>query len=187
MRLKRLKSIVKFDNLIKLALPSRRQGPRSSTQGEIIMPVKASMSGLDYSKEGTTLGFWMIDLTAANFDAQVANFTTLRSAIQGVTLIDFLGAEYPGVQDNRENQPAGTPAAQREIKWRVKLLDIVTQKFSSFEIGGADMSLLQTNSDLMDLTQGAGQTLANTIEAQIVSEVGNTVSVQEVRLVGRAL
>ncbi len=151
------------------------------------MAVKSSMSGLDWSREGTTLGFYMIALTAANFDAQVANFLTLRTAVQGVTLIAFLGAEYPGVQDVRENSPAGVPAAQRELKWRVRLLDTVTQELSGFEVGGADTSLLLLNSDLMDLTAGAGLTFANTIESEIVSRNDNSVSVEEVRLVGRSL
>ena len=149
------------------------------------MATKASMSGLDFSKEGTNLGFFVKDMTGVTFDADIILFQTAQAAVQGVSLIAFLGAIYPGLDEARENAAPASSNAQRELKWNVTLLDTVTQKLSRFEIGGADTTLLIANTDLMDLSAGAGLTLKTDLESSIISVDNNAITVEEARLVGR--
>lgn len=147
---------------------------------------KVTLSGLDHSKEGTSTSFYLIDLTAANFTAQGVILGDMQTAIQGVSLIAYEGATYPAMVTQRENTPAADPYAQRESKWQVDLVDDVTQETSNFEIGGADLSLLSGNTELMDLTAGAGLALVTAIETNVRSRAGNTVTVVQVKHVGRA-
>ncbi len=150
------------------------------------MSVRASILGLDYSLEATKTGVVMLDMTALNFDAQVTALGAAQTGIQGVTLIAFDGAIYPAVDTPRETVPPASAAAQREIKWLCRLTDAIDPMGNwSFEIGGADTSLLVLNSDIMDLTAGAGLALKTAIEANTVSRLGNAVVLAEAKLVGR--
>lgn len=149
------------------------------------MTVRATFSGLDYSREHTRTSGWMVDLSAGNFVAQGTAIAAVTTAIQGVSLIDFDGAVYPAHVTTTETAPPAATEAQREIKWRVSIRDATTNKLSSMEIGGADTSLLVANTDLMDVSAGAGAALVTALEAELVSEVGNAITVEEVRLVGR--
>lgn len=152
------------------------------------MTVKASLLGLDYSDEATRIGVEMADMTAVNFDAQVTAILAVQVAIQGVSIIGFAGVLYPGVDTPRETTPAALPAAQREFKFRCKLTDAINPLGNwSFEIGGADTALLVANTDLLDLTAGAGLALKTALEANCVSRLGNAVVLVEGKLVGRSL
>lgn len=146
---------------------------------------KATLKGKDYSKEVTRFGFHMVQVTSANFDAQVALLTTLQGTVDAVCLGLFDGKSLQAI-----NVPVGPKAtdvdAQRESKWRVELEDDVDPIGNgSFEIGMPDLSLLVAGSGLMNITAGAGLALVNAIEAAVVSRLGNAMSVVQISHVGR--
>jgi len=154
------------------------------------MPSKAGLSGRDYSGEITRLSYYLNDVAAGggNYDAVIASQAAVQAAIQDVALIDFEGEYVKVVNVPTEIDNAADTGAQRELKWLVVYRDDTDPIGNgSFEIGGADTSLLQLNSDLMDLSAGAGQTLKSDLEANLVSRLGNAVTVTEVRLIGRSL
>lgn len=149
------------------------------------MPSSVTLKALDYGSEATRLGFKITQLTAANFDAQIALVTTLQGAIENVALGLFTGKTVAA-----QDVPVGTKAtvteAQREIKWRVKYLDGTDPIGNgSFEIGMADTQFLVAGQGIMDISAGAGAALVTAIEAAVVSRLGNAVTVSEVVLVGR--
>jgi hypothetical protein len=149
------------------------------------MTVRANVAAIDYSLERTSAGFEMDEITAANFAAQNTAFIAVQTAFNGVSLLTFDGENYPARQLAAASIPVAK-AAQREIKWRVKMTDAIDSLGDwSVEIGGADTSLLVANSDDMDLTAGAGLALKNAIEANCVSRLGNAVTVISATLVGR--
>jgi len=149
------------------------------------MPVKAKFSGLDYSLEGTSTGVWMPVLSAANFTAQATAIAAIQAAIQGVSLIDYEGQEYPAMVEVRETIPPTSPFAQRESKWLVTMTDNVTLEINQFEIGGPDLVLLVAGTQLMDVSGGAGAALVTALEANAQSKLGNSVTFVSAKHVGR--
>lgn len=149
------------------------------------MPSSVTLKALDYGKEATRLGFNITQITAANFDAQVAAVATLQTAIQNVSLGLHDGKTIQAL-DVAVGPKATDDAAQRELKWRVKYLDPTDPIGNgSFEIGMADTQFLVAGEGKMDISAGAGATLVTQIEATVVSRLGNAVTVDEIVLVGR--
>lgn len=149
------------------------------------MTSSATLKALDYGAEATRFGFKMVQLTAANFDAQVALLTALQGAVDAVVLGLFDGKTL-----NAVDVPVGPKAtdvdAQRESKWRVTYTDDVTPLGNgSFEIGMPDLSLLVAGEGIMNITAGAGAALVTAIENAVISRQGNAVTVTKIAHVGR--
>lgn len=149
------------------------------------MTSRATYSGLDYGEEPTRTGVIFPTVSSANFDAVSASVDTVQGLINGVTLHDLTGVSFNAVQT-----PAGAKSsdreAQREKKWRVSYTDDVDPIGNgSFEIGMADLSLLASDSENMDTSSGAGLALVGGLEANIVSRLGNTITIASIKFVGR--
>lgn len=149
------------------------------------MPSSAVLKALDYGSEPTRLGFNIVQLTAANFDAQIALVATLQGAIDAVVLGLFDGKTVQA-QDIAVGPKASDVNAQREAKWRVTFTDDVQPEGNgSFEIGMPDLSLLVAGTGLMNVAVGAGLALVTAIETTVVSRLGNPVTVSQIAHVGR--
>lgn len=149
------------------------------------MPSSATLKGKDYGKEVTRFGFNVVQLTAANFDAQIALVATLQGAVDNVSYGLFDGKTVQA-QDVAVGPKATDVNAQRESKWRVTYDDDVQPEGNgSFEIGMADLSLLVAGTGDMDVSAGAGAALVTAIEAAVVSRLGNAVTVTSIIHVGR--
>lgn len=149
------------------------------------MTSTVTLKGLDYGKEATRLGFNITQMTAANFDAQLALVVTLQGAIENVALGLFTGKTV-SAQDIPVGPKSTDTAGQREIKWRVKYLDATDPIGNgSFEIGMADTQFLVAGEGKMDISAGAGAALVTAVEAALVSRLDNAITVDEVVLVGR--
>jgi hypothetical protein len=149
------------------------------------MPSSATLKAIDYSGEATRFGFNMLQVTAANFDAQVVLLDNIQTAVGNVALGTFLGKSMQAV--NVAVGPKATVVnAQREAKWRVTYTDDVQPEGNgSFEIGMPDLSLLVAGTGKMDVSAGAGAALVTAIEAGVVSRLGNAVTVDDIIHVGR--
>jgi hypothetical protein len=73
-------------------------------------------------------------------------------------------------------RPADT-LAQNEKRFVVNFTDTVLNVKGSFSIPCADLTLLPTGSENLDITSGAGQTLANLLNSHGRSKFGNAISV----------
>lgn len=149
------------------------------------MPSSVVLKALDYGSEPTRFGFNIIQLTAANFVAQLALVATLQGAVDAVSL-GLFGGKTVQAEDVAVGPKATDVNAQREAKWRVTFTDDVQPEGNgSFEIGMPDLSLLVAGTGLMNVTAGAGLALVNAIEAAVVSRLGNAVTVSQIAHVGR--
>ena len=149
------------------------------------MTSAATLKSLDYGNEATRFGFPMVQVTAANFDAQSTLLDNIQSAVGNVCLHVYLGKSLLAV-----NVAVGPKAivvnAQRESKWRVTYIDGTDPIGNgSFEIGMPDLSLLVAGTGNMDVSAGAGAALVTAIEAGVVSRLGNAVTVDTITHVGR--
>lgn len=147
---------------------------------------QVTISGLDYSKEGTRMSVNIADITAVNFDAQITAAQAVQTAVQGVSLIDFEGITVNALDAPRETDKPASPYAQRESKWLVTMSDDSNARLNQFEIGGADLTLLADDGETMDVSAGAGATLVSALEASLVSRDGNSMTFVEAVHVGRA-
>ena len=149
------------------------------------MPSSTVLKALDFGAEPTRFGFNIIQLTAANFDAQVALVAALQGAVDNVALGNFSGKTINAL-DVSVGPKATVNEAQRESKWRVTFTDAVDPIGNgSFEVGMADLQFLVPGSGLMDISAGAGAALVTAIENAVVSRLGNAVTVNQVAHVGR--
>lgn len=150
------------------------------------MPSKQTLSYIDHDGEASTVGLRLADASAGTFTALNTSMDTLVAAVDGVTLLNR-------TKDERSMSVAETTAAlpangfaQREIKWLVSYTDNVDPiGDGSFEIPGADLSLLVAGSEDMDVSGGAGAALVTALEANFKSRLGNAVSISKIIHVGR--
>jgi len=183
--------MVKFDKLIKMLALFRGKAhsqPRQlalSQEGVVQMTVRANLSGLDFSKEGTKTSFWMPTITAVNFDAQLTALATFQASLQGVSLIAYQGRSMDAITVARETNKPADPYAQREAKWLVSYRDTVTEIVYNLEVGGPDLTLLASDGKTMDVTAGAGLTFANDLGVYLQSRAGNPVTFIQALHVGR--
>lgn len=148
------------------------------------MPTRVTFSGLDKSGEGTNFSTHFPTLSAANFDAQETARLAVQTAIQGVSLIDFEGLSYTGIDAPRETDLPASPYAQREAKWLVTMAD-GSGNLYQFEIGGPDLTLLGSDGATMDVSAGAGLALVGALEANVVTKTGASLTFVSAVHVGR--
>jgi hypothetical protein len=141
----------------------------------------------DYNGEASS-----VSIRAAVIDNEVelpitnSKFNALLSAINGVSL----GINTKVSRTYREeyvaapNSFAASSNAQRERKWLVRYMDS-DFNVGSFEIPAADLTLLETNSERMDLSGTAAAALVAAIEDVVLSPYLLPVEVVEIVHVGR--
>lgn len=144
---------------------------------------KASVRFADYGGETSNLSVKIADLTAANFDAKVTAFGSLRTALEGICFPlqygHFIGNDTVVV----EAPQADDAESQREKKWLVRFHD--SAGAYTCTIPCADLSVLDpTNRDFMLIASGPGQTFVTAFEALVVGDSG-AVTVDSVQFVGR--
>lgn len=141
---------------------------------------------IDHDSEGSSVGVNIVDLDAGNFAAVIAQIDTLRAAIDAVVTgtprqeqIIAVTTDIPGVA------PA-SGWAQRETKWLVSGVDAIGLAVT-LEIPTADLTLPNFTGGELSIAAGAGQTLANALNAVWRSRNGNIVTVSKIKHVGRNL
>lgn len=156
---------------------------------------------LDYDGERSNTSLTTGNITAVSLPGTLTQWGTLRSALDGI-ILGTVSQEWLKVFDTKiSNTLPSEKAAQRESKWLVVYEDTTAffddpvnsipnegyKKVFTLEIPTADLSLLETNKDTMNIASGAGQTFVTAFEAIAKSPYGGAVNVLEVRHVGRAL
>lgn len=146
---------------------------------------RVSISGLDYSLEGTKFGFYITDLTAGNFTAQITAAQDVQTAVQAVSLIGFAGIQVLALDTPPETSQPASPYAQRESKWLVSMSDDVNGRINQLAIGGPDLTLLASDGSTLDVSAGAGAALVTALEANLISRDGNSLTFINAIHVGR--
>lgn len=142
----------------------------------------------DYSEERSTLDFAIVDLSAGNIAANLTAFDAVQTALEGVTDGVVATRRLIALDEVVSGLIPTVASVQRERKWLVRYIDTVTQRPGSFEIPTASPDgLLTAGTDLMNLTLTAPTALVTALEANVRSINGNTINVQQIRLVGRNL
>lgn len=125
-------------------------------------------------------------LDALPVDA-TADANAISAAIDGVTLgtpAQVILSE-DAILSVGSKVPPADKTAQRGAKWLIKTWDAVAGKGGSFEIATADHSLIQDQTETMDLTAGPGLALKTALEAGGMSSYGNAIEVVSVTFVNR--
>ncbi len=141
-----------------------------------------SVPFVDYSDEKSTAGVYVGDAITDPHAVLVSD------AIEGMSI----GTKGDTALLNRRVIDAGsiTPPtdkwAQREIKFLCKYSDNSNGKEYSFTIPCADADLVVGNTDMVDLSAGAGLALKTNFDLYAVSELGNAVTLNSVKLIGRS-
>ncbi len=141
-----------------------------------------SVPFIDYSNERSTAGVYVGDAITD------PHAVLLSDAIEGMSI----GTKGDTALLNRSVIDAGsvTPPtdhfAQRELKWLCKYTDNVNGKAYSFTIPCADAALTVGNTDMADLSAGAGLALKTNFDLYAVSELGNAVTLNSAELIGRS-
>lgn len=149
------------------------------------MTSKVTLSAKDHDGEGTSFGFYIGTLSAANFDASLAAVTSLQSLVNAITLGTFDGKIVKAVEAAPSAVPAD-PYAQREAKWRVNYTDDVNPLGNgSFEIGMPDLTKLSAGTGKADLTDVDVAAFVSAAEGLLVSRLGNAITITELVHVGR--
>lgn len=152
------------------------------------MPGKLNYTLLDYSEEKSSVGCYLPNFTAANFDAQNTLVDNLITAILGVAGGTPIKDERVATVTRFAPIPPADETEQREQKWLVSCTDNVTGFEVTFEIPIATPTgLLLPNTDRMDLESTQGAALKAAVDAVVRSRAGNPVTMLRATYVGRNL
>jgi len=144
----------------------------------------------DFGREKSTQRLTTVDLTAANFDAQVTARGNLLSATTAMVMGTLNRQGYGDVTIS-SNTPPVSVEAQREKKWLVTYEDTVTGKLYQTEIPTADLGAdhLQVNTDNADFNSSDWIAYIAAFEAVVRApdDPSHTVNVIRAEFVGRNL
>jgi len=148
---------------------------------------EAGETYVDYGVPGekSSFRFTITDLSAANFVAISGALTTLWTNIAALLLGSPVSRRVVAISQEVAASPVTDPLAQRENKWLVRYHDTSGRKFT-LELPTADLSLLDTNSEFLDLagTEAAAFVSAFEAVAKSPSDQSNIV-VDSIQFVGR--
>lgn len=155
-----------------------------------------SYTMLDYDREKSDAVMNIRPVTALNITTFLSDVGALRTAIDNVVLGTVSNEKATLFNTVISNIPPTDKNAQVERKWLLTYTDTTPEyavgvpnpgygKIFQHEIATADASLIQDNTEFMDITAGVGLALKNAFEAVIVSPYQGQPQVLSVQLVGR--
>lgn len=148
---------------------------------------RTNITFVDFGGETSTVGVHAPDLTAGNFAAQETLRNTFVAAVEAVSIASRQKTSVIALESVVAIDFATNPFAQRESKWLVRCRESGSGNAVSFEIPGADLSLLEVNGERLDPTSTEYADLVAAIEAYVRSNDLNAVTVSEIVFVGRTL
>src|SRR5512134_386125 len=149
---------------------------------------KVNVTYLDFGGETTTTRVRGAGISSANYDAQVTLITSLRGAMDAITLGTQKKYQIIAADNILSNTPPVNAFAQRELKWLVTYADDTSGKEYQVEIGTAEPTgRITAGSDYADLAQAEIAAFVTAFEAfaRAPDDLTHTVTVTSIRLVGR--
>jgi hypothetical protein len=144
----------------------------------------------DYDPEPSYVKLYLTPITAANFDNQVLAASAIYDAIAGANGI-CLGKRITSTLGNvyeilGSKIPADTELAQREVKWKVNYTSAGGTKSGYFTLPCADLTLLDPNNrGYADKSNADVAAFISAVEAAVVDEDGDAITVVDIKFVGR--
>jgi len=149
------------------------------------MATKVTIAYIDESGERTSCSFEGVDLTSANYDAQLVLIGAVKTAMDALALGTFNKMTISTITDGAATLP-GTPYAQRENKLRITYADDDDgRKFNTNlpTINLADDGAV-SGTDVWDMTQANPAALKTAMEAYVKAPgTGADITVTEMRYV----
>jgi len=146
----------------------------------------------DYDSEPANMTINTVELTGANLDAQQTLLTTLRTALNDISIGVVSKSVASDIGWDTFVQTTN-PFGQREIKWVIIVEDINGNRFKSNEVPMADLDLLENNSKYIIKNgvvavsdpDGFVAAFKNAYEAVAVSNTGLALTIVDMYQVGR--
>ncbi len=163
------------------------------------MPGEYKLSFRDNSREIARTQVHLGDITAVSLPGTLTAVGAFRTAIGNITL-GYFASESLIVDETTLSGDAPTdPNAQRGVKWTAGYIDTMQwlpapapantipnpgyQKIFTYQIPTADLSLLVSGQEELDLTSGPGLAFKTSFDGLCRSPYRGTVSLQYVRYV----
>jgi hypothetical protein len=148
---------------------------------------KAYLTLIDGTQKSSGTRFYVDEVTAVNFDAQIAAVDALDTAVAAIT---ETGYRRSGITHNVVDGDPSLAAGLRNLKWLVKWTagsDPI--EHGTHEVPCADMShaVVQGDKWLLDPDSGEYTDLVSAFESVVKTETGLSVTVQSVELTGRTI
>jgi len=141
---------------------------------------KLNLTFLDRDNEASTISVHSLALTGANFAAQGALADAFVAAVEDVTLMVKSKDSRIAVETKFSPSLPTNAFAQRGIKWLVRCTDTNGNPVT-FHIPGAALALAGIlTGENMDLASTEGAALVAAIEAYVLSNDGEAVTVVEI-------
>jgi len=152
----------------------------------------STFSWSDYDREPAHMTVNTVEITAANLDAQQTLLTTLRTAMNDIT-IGVVSKQVVSDIGWDTLTPTTNQWGQREIKWVIIVEDTAGNRYKANEIPTADLSLLEggdkhiIKNGIVSVSDPDGfvADFKAAYEAVAVSNAGLTVSITDMYQVGR--
>jgi hypothetical protein len=139
---------------------------------------------MDYDGERGKVTFRGEELTAGNYDAQIALQDALVAAIQNITLGTLIQRDSIVVSESTRQRP-DFETAQRQTAWRVIYEDTSTHKTGRVTIPTADLNHLPAGGSEVSLSDETVAAFVDAFEAYALSNQGNALEVLRIEHVGR--
>lgn len=155
------------------------------------MTSKVTFTILDYSNESSNVGFYLEQLTGANYDGIADDGVggvvgDLRLAMNALIAGNHLRRTVTAETFVDAATLPTNPNAQRETKGRFVYRDTVNGELGSFEIPAIDLTVVaQQGTDVIDLEEISVAAFVAVYEANCTSRDGNPVEVLTGQIVGR--
>ena len=152
----------------------------------------ASFSWYDYDSEKSGTSINLAETTELTLAAQNSAITTLRNAMDDLTIAPVSKASQTDIIFDTPVVPTD-PFAQREIKWVVIAQDASGNKFKANEIPTANLDLLENGSKYLVKSgvttvvtaAAAVNAFVSAYEALALSQSGQALTVVDIYQVGR--
>lgn len=137
--------------------------------------------------ETSVTEFAITTLTPGNVAAQATLLGNLKTSLAGVIIGVIAKDQLVYQRDLISTAFASSSLAQRENKWLCRYSDNTSHKNFVLSFGTADLTILPTQSEFVDLSAGPGAAFKSDFEAFVVSpdDASHSVTLNSMQFVGR--
>lgn len=144
------------------------------------MPARYNTSFLDYKGKVGQVGVWGTTLNAGNIAAQIVEAQAFRDALLAMTLLNLQKESLLAYETKYVVTKPADVNAQKGTTWLVRMRETGTGNSVSFQVPGADLTLLATGTGVADVANGVVSTFIDATEAYVLSNDGIGVTVEEI-------
>jgi len=152
------------------------------------MASRATWKVNDYSGEAASVALNGPTLSSATYDAQVAEVSGIRTALDAITLGVIASEQIVASTEAISAALPASPYAQRELKLLFSYEDTTTGQRYTFTVPAPDLAVLETveGSDAVVLADaGVMAAFVTAVEGWALSPDGNLINILSCRVVGR--